>query len=91
MDDKVEYQNPTVYYSGISFVMSFLLVFRTNMAYSRYWEGRSAIQTMQTKLEDIAMHLKAFVLAEDPETVQWREKMGMQLTLPELCYVSLCA
>merc|ERR1719253_1413126 len=39
-------------YSGFSFVVGFLLVFRTSQAYSRFWEGATKIQMMQAKWLD---------------------------------------
>ena len=36
--------NPTAYFSSISLVLGFLLVFRTQLSYGRYWEGRTAMQ-----------------------------------------------
>jgi predicted membrane chloride channel (bestrophin family) len=36
--------NPTAYFSAISLVLGFLLVFRTQLSYGRYWEGRTALQ-----------------------------------------------
>ena len=36
----LETKNPTVMHSILGFVLSMLLVFRTNSAYDRWWEGR---------------------------------------------------
>mmetsp|Transcript_33081 Transcript_33081/g.75640 ORF Transcript_33081/g.75640 Transcript_33081/m.75640 type:complete len:538 (-) Transcript_33081:328-1941(-) len=43
-----------------SISLSLLLVFRANLAYARFWEGRSTVQTMSTKWSDAAMMLVAF-------------------------------
>lgn len=65
-----------MYYPSLSAVLAFLLVFRINMAYQRYWEGRTAMQTLLSKLGDIALHTKAFVLSEDHEARAWKDRMG---------------
>ncbi|KAL7562992.1 hypothetical protein ACA910_018629 [Epithemia clementina (nom. ined.)] len=39
---------------------SFLLTFRLNFAYSRYWEGATAVHSMISKWVDLAMLLAAF-------------------------------
>jgi hypothetical protein len=65
-----------VYYPSLTVVLSFLLVFRINMSYQRYWEGRTAVQVMVSKLADIALHVKAFVLSDDAEATAWKDRMG---------------
>lgn len=65
-----------MYYPSLSAVLAFLLVFRINMAYQRYWEGRTAMQTLLSKLGDIALQTKAFVLSEDHEARAWKDRMG---------------
>lgn len=41
-------------------VFSFLLTFRLNYAYQRYWEGASAVHQMQSKWLDVGMTIAAF-------------------------------
>ena len=36
----IDTKNPTVMHAILGFVLSMLLVFRTNSAYERWWEGR---------------------------------------------------
>jgi predicted membrane chloride channel (bestrophin family) len=81
VDSYFEYDNPTVYYSGLSAVMSFLLVFRGNMAYSRYWEGRTALQDMTSRLEDLGIHINSFIISEEKEAMEWKERMGANVSV----------
>merc|ERR1719183_2367923 len=47
-------------YSGFSFVIGFLLVFRTSQAYSRFWDGATALHQMRSKWCDAVSSLLAF-------------------------------
>ena len=69
----------SAYFSGITLVLGFLLVFRTQLAYDRYWEGRTTIQVMMSKLEDVAIHGKTFVRGTDRKIWQ-RELANLLLT-----------
>ena len=69
----------SAYFSGITLVLGFLLVFRTQLAYDRYWEGRTTIQIMMSKLEDVAIHGKTFVRGADRKIWQ-RELANLLLT-----------
>ena len=69
----------SAYFSGITLVLGFLLVFRTQLAYDRYWEGRTTIQVMMSKLEDVAIHGKTFVRGADRKIWQ-RDLANLLLT-----------
>lgn len=73
------FSNPTAYFSGMTLVMGFLLVFRSQLAYARYWEGRTSMQVLISKLEDVGIHTKTFVQAEDPEAIKWKSSMAHML------------
>lgn len=47
-------------FSGMNFLIGFLVVFRAQQAYSRFWEGCTAICTMQGEWFDAACSLIAF-------------------------------
>lgn len=47
-------------YSGFSFVVGFLLVFRTSQAYTRFWDGATKVQEMRSKWCDACSSLIAF-------------------------------
>mmetsp|Transcript_27236 Transcript_27236/g.51864 ORF Transcript_27236/g.51864 Transcript_27236/m.51864 type:complete len:412 (+) Transcript_27236:72-1307(+) len=71
--------NPGAYFSAITVVLGFLLVFRTQLAYGRYWEGRTNMQILVSKLEDVAIHTKSFVQRTDREALTWKNQMGQLL------------
>lgn len=47
-------------YSGFSFVVGFLLIFRTSQAYSRFWDGATKVNEMRSKWCDAFSSLVAF-------------------------------
>lgn len=51
-----------------AFIVGFLIVFRTNFAYQRYWEGRSTIAQMDGKLLDGACMAITFDATGDSST-----------------------
>lgn len=52
-------------YSLIGFVISLLLVFRTNTAYDRWWEGRKKIGELVNTTRNLAVKLSAIVNNSD--------------------------
>lgn len=51
----------TALHSLLGFVISLLLVFRTNTAYDRWWEGRKAWGTLVNNSRNLAIKLHAFL------------------------------
>jgi ion channel-forming bestrophin family protein len=60
------FKNTTVVHTLIGFVLSMLLVFRTNTAYDRWWEGRRLWGSIVNNSRNLALKLQAF-LPEDKE------------------------
>lgn len=60
----IETKNPTVMHSILGFVLSMLLVFRTNSAYDRWWEGRKVWGGIVNNSRNLALKLSAFVPKE---------------------------
>ncbi len=58
-------KNHSVIHSLLGFVLSLLLVFRTNTAYDRWWEGRKQWGALVNSCRNMAIKIKAFVPAED--------------------------
>lgn len=54
-------KNPLVIHSLIGFVLSLLLVFRTNTAYDRWWEGRKIWGAFTNNSRNLALKLDAFL------------------------------
>lgn len=57
-------KNPTVMHSILGFVLSMLLVFRTNTAYDRWWEGRKVWGTVVNNSRNLALKLSAILVHE---------------------------
>jgi ion channel-forming bestrophin family protein len=55
-------------YSLIGFVLSLLLVFRTNSAYDRWWEGRKKWGELVNTTRNLAIRLAAMNLPQDVES-----------------------
>jgi putative membrane protein len=62
------FKNATIVHSLVGFVLSLLLVFRTNTAYERWWEGRKIWGAIINNSRNLA--LKLSVLVEDGATRQ---------------------
>lgn len=59
-----QFKNTTVVHSLVGFVLSMLLVFRTNTAYDRWWEGRRIWGSFNNNSRNLAMKLNA-ILKDD--------------------------
>lgn len=65
-DDLPQWDNFSIVYSILGFVISLLFVFRTNTAYDRWWEGRKQWGTLVNVSRSLAQKLKsAGISAED--------------------------
>ncbi len=68
---QITLKNPTVMHSILGFVLSMLLVFRTNTAYDRWWEGRKIWGSMVNNSRNIAFKLSSIVtLKSDREELK---------------------
>jgi putative membrane protein len=61
-------KNPTVMHSILGFVLSMLLVFRTNSAYDRWWEGRKIWGSMLNNSRNLSLKLSAILTNEKDRT-----------------------
>ncbi len=64
-------KNLTVMHSLLGFVISLLLVFRTNTAYDRWWEGRKQWGALVNCSRNLAIKLHAILPAEDKPNRQF--------------------
>ena len=55
-------------FSLLGIVLSILLVFRTNTAYDRWWEGRKQWGELVNQTRNLAVMLRACVPQEDPDS-----------------------
>jgi putative membrane protein len=63
----VVFRSTTVMHSLLGFVISLLLVFRTNTAYDRWWEGRRLFGDLVNNSRNLMMKFNAFIPAEHKE------------------------
>lgn len=54
-------KNPTVMHSILGFVLSMLLVFRTNSAYDRWWEGRKVWGSFVNNTRNLGLKLNGLI------------------------------
>jgi len=68
-------------WSGITFVVGFLVVFRTSQAYARFWEGCSALHQMHAEWLDTCGSLISFSTfsTQPPEIVQDFQNLMVRL------------
>ena len=64
-----QFNNTTTIHAMVGFVLSMLLVFRTNTAYDRWWEGRKAWGGFVNSSRNLAIKLSAIIKdADDKKT-----------------------
>jgi len=67
--------NLTMLHTLLGLVISLLLVFRTNTAYERWWEGRKMWGSLTNSSRNLAIKLNAFLPAEEKEERAFFKKM----------------
>ncbi|RYC71777.1 MULTISPECIES: bestrophin family protein [Spirosoma] len=73
-------KNIAIMHSLLGFVISTLLVFRTNTAYDRWWEGRKAWGSLTNNSRNLAIKL-AHILAEQAE-----DRLFFKAMIPNYAY-----
>ncbi len=68
-------KNIYIMHSLLGFVISLLLVFRTNTAYDRWWEGRKAWGTLTNNSRNLALKLAHMLETDDAESRQFFRAM----------------
>ncbi len=66
------FKNTTVVHSLVGFVLSMLLVFRTNTAYERWWEGRKLWGSFVNNSRNLALKLHAILPKDSTERETFR-------------------
>ena len=64
-------KNLTILHSLLGFVISMLLVFRTNTAYERWWEGRRQWGALVNSSRNMAIKLKAVLGQDDMDELKF--------------------
>jgi putative membrane protein len=73
--DELKLQSTTSMHSLLGIVLGLFLVFRTNSAYDRWWEGRRLWGSMVNNTRNFAFKLNAFLPEEDLATRSFFLKM----------------
>ena len=85
-----------------SFLLGFMLVFRTQLTYQRFWEGRTQLEIMSSKWTDVATQVVVFdsVKGDPAELIQWKRQVLSAISLLHavalaslggLCYLEVLA
>lgn len=69
LTEKSHVKNITVMHSMLGFVISLLLVFRTNTAYDRWWEGRRQWGSLVNNSRNLALKLSAILIDKNDRIV----------------------
>ncbi|MBM3922819.1 MAG: hypothetical protein FJ340_06375 [Sphingomonadales bacterium] len=64
LSDKNSIRNLTILHTLLGFAISMLLVFRTNTAYERWWEGRKLWGSLVNNTRNLAMKLNQIIPAD---------------------------
>jgi ion channel-forming bestrophin family protein len=70
-----EFQGSTAVHSLLGIVLGLFLVFRTNSAYDRWWEGRRLWGSLVNSTRNFALKLSAYLSKENHEDRDWFSKM----------------
>lgn len=73
--DHAHFQNTTALHSLLGIVLGLFLVFRTNSAYDRWWEGRKLWGGMVNSTRNFALKLNAYLPESDKENRAWFAQM----------------
>jgi ion channel-forming bestrophin family protein len=65
-------KNVSIMHTLLGFVISFTLVFRTNTAYERWWEGRKLWGALVNNSRNLAMKIAAILPPEHPDRLFFR-------------------
>ncbi|MCS6823324.1 MAG: hypothetical protein NZ529_03450 [Cytophagaceae bacterium] len=71
----IEFKAPSIVFSIMGIVLGLLLVFRTNTAYDRWWEGRKLLSYLGSNAKNFAIKINAFLPPEDKENRIYLSKM----------------
>lgn len=63
----IDFKPPTYIYSMLGIVLGILLVFRTNTAYDRWWEGRKLLSKLGYNWKNLSIKINSFLPESDIE------------------------
>ncbi|HET6245728.1 MAG: hypothetical protein H0V01_11865 [Bacteroidetes bacterium] len=65
---ELKYKSTTLVHSFLGFIISLLLVFRTNTAYERWWEGRKVWGSLVNNSRNLAIKINVFLPLDNKES-----------------------
>ncbi len=77
------FKNTTAIHSLVGFVLSLLLVFRTNTAYERWWDGRKLWGSVTNDSRAFAMKINAILKDKN-------DKKELQILIVNFCFALKC-
>lgn len=83
-DDNRSVEGVMSVWSGYTFVLGFLIVFRNNQAYSRFWEGATLIHQMRGNWLQAASNLVSFTTKKADKEEQVLKFQELMVTLVSL-------
>lgn len=72
---KQDFLGTTAVHQLLGIVLGLFLVFRTNSAYDRWWEGRKLWGGLVNSTRNLALKLNAYMSKEDHESRDWFSRM----------------
>jgi ion channel-forming bestrophin family protein len=75
LSDKSYVKNIPIMHTLLSFVISMLLVFRTNSAYDRWWEGRKLWGSLVNNSRNLALKLATYLPSNDTDNRTYFKKL----------------
>lgn len=86
---KVEFSEdiiPLSLYNSFTWVLGFVVVFRTGIAYNRYWDGVNHLRQMGTEWYDVAAQVTAFAQTSAKPLEEIKNFQGMIVRLTSLMH-----
>jgi len=74
ISEKDHIKNLSIMHSMLTFVISMLLVFRTNSAYDRWWEGRKLWGALVNNSRNLAIKINGMLTVEDKHNREFYKK-----------------
>lgn len=81
LSEKSHVRNIPIMHTLLGFVISFLLVFRTNTAYERWWEGRKLWGALTNTSRNLAIKLSAMLPPDHSSRPFFRQTIPMYATV----------
>jgi len=71
----LHFETTTTIHSLVGFIIGLLLVFRTNTAYDRWWEGRKLLGSLVNTSRNLAIKIHSLIDKQDLQTRNFYSKM----------------